>query len=103
MENVWEKYTKQKEICPAYISNIDSNWGEKILLIIQNEEKEGREAKSEERWHYLEIKKLSTLFRGITSEYHGGFFAWIVFILLEQKIRLGLMKKFVKIKISVKL
>ena len=42
--------------------------------MIQNEEKEGREAKSEERWHYLEIKKLSTLFRGITSEYQGGFF-----------------------------
>ena len=35
--------------------------------MISNEEKEG--------WHYLAVKKkLSTLLRGITSKYHGGFF-----------------------------
>ena len=34
-----------------------------ILLIIPNEEKEG--------WHYLAVKKLSVLLRGITSKHHG--------------------------------
>ena len=34
--------------------------------MIPNEEKEG--------WHYLTVKKLSTLLRGITSKHHGDFF-----------------------------
>ena len=25
-------------------------------------------------WHYLAVKKLSTLLRGITSKYHGDFY-----------------------------
>ena len=36
-----------------------------MLLIIPNEEKEG--------WHYLAVKKLSVLLRGITSKHHGYF------------------------------
>ena len=36
-----------------------------ILLITPNEEKEG--------WHYLVVKKLSTLLRGITSKHQGDF------------------------------
>ena len=60
-------YTKEKEICPAYISKINSNSEKQtILLMIPNEEKEG--------WHYLAIKKLSTLLRGITSKHHGDFY-----------------------------
>ena len=42
-------YTKEKEICPAYISKINSNCDKQIiLLIIPKEEKEA--------WHYLELK-----------------------------------------------
>ena len=43
-------FIKEKDICPAYISEINSN-GEKqiILLMIPNEEKEG--------WHYHVVKK----------------------------------------------
>ena len=33
-----------------------------------------REAKSEEQWHYLALKKLSALLRGITSKHHGNFY-----------------------------
>ena len=40
--------------------------------MIQNREK--REAKSEGRWHYLAVKRLSALFRGITSKHYGGFY-----------------------------
>ena len=34
--------------------------------MIPNEEKEG--------WHYLAIKRLSTLLRGITSKHHSDFY-----------------------------
>ena len=46
--------------------------------MIPNEEKEG--------WHYLALKKLSTLLHGITSKHKSDFYCLIVFILLEQKI-----------------
>ena len=61
------------------------------------------EGKKKGRWHYLTTKKLSTLLRGIISKHHGDFIVLIVFILLEQKINLSLMKKYVKIKISAEL
>ena len=53
-------YTKEKEICPGYISNINSNCEKQIiLLMIPNEDEKG--------WHYLAVKKLSVLLHGITS------------------------------------
>ena len=53
-----------------------------------------------EDWHYLTAKKLFTALRGITSKHHGHFYCLnSFFILLEQKINLNLMKKYVKIKI----
>ena len=57
--------------------------------MIPNEEKEG--------WQYLAMKKLPTLLRGITSKH--DFYCLNFFILLEQKISLSLMKKYVKTKI----
>ena len=42
-------------------------------------------------------KKLSSLLHGATSEHNGDF------IFLEQKVTLNLMKKYVKIQISVEL
>ena len=38
-----------------------------FFLMIPNEEK--REAKSEEQWHYLAVKKLSALLGGIISKH----------------------------------
>ena len=59
---------KKKNIYPAYVSKHNSNREKQvILLIIPNGE--GREAKSEGRWHYLAVKKLSALLRGITSKH----------------------------------
>ena len=37
--------------------------------MIPNKEKEG--------WHYLAVKKLSTLLRGITSKHHENFYCLI--------------------------
>ena len=61
-------YTKEKEIRQAYISKIIWNCKKQIiLLMIPNEEKEGQR-------HYLTVKKLSTLLRGITLKHHGDFY-----------------------------
>ena len=46
-------------MCPSYISKINSNCEKKILLMILNKEKKG--------WHYLAVKKLSTLWTIKTS------------------------------------
>ena len=60
-------YIKEKEVCLAYILKINLNWDKQIILfMIPNKEKEGS--------HYLAIKKLSTLLRGITSKDHGNFY-----------------------------
>ena len=59
-------YSKEKEICQAYISKANSNCENQIvLLMIPNKLKEG--------WHYLAIRKLSTLLRRTTSKHHGDF------------------------------
>ena len=64
---------KKKKVCPAYVSKHNSNCEEQvILLMIPNGEK--CETKSEgQRWHYLAVKKLSELLRGIASKNHVNF------------------------------
>ena len=58
-----------KKTCPAFISEINSNCKKKIiLLIILNGEKES--------WHYIAVKKLSTLLHGITSKHKGNLY-WL--------------------------
>ena len=59
-------HIKKIEICPAYISKINLGCEKKILLMIPNEKKK--------EWHYLVLKTLSTLLRGITSKHHGDFY-----------------------------
>ena len=58
-------YTKEKTF-PAYISNHNSTRQKIILLMVPNREKEV--------WHYLAVKELSTLLKGLTSKYHGDFY-----------------------------
>ena len=54
-----------------------------------------------EGWHYLTVKKLSTLLRVITSKPHGDFYC--LNCLHSLKTENKLMEKYVKIKISVEL
>ena len=51
---------------PPYVSNYKSH-GEKqvIILMISN---------AKEQWHYLAVKNLSVLLRGITSKNDGDFY-----------------------------
>ena len=68
--------------------------------MIPNEGKEGK--------HYLAVKKLSTLLRGITSKDHGIFYCLncVHFFRAEKlykKINLNLKKNYVKIKNFVEL
>ena len=84
-------YAKEKGILPADISKHTSTREKTIiLLMIPNEEKGGL--------HYLAVKKVSTSLRGIKSRH---FYCFNCFILLQQKMNFSLMKKYVKIKISV--
>ena len=51
-------YAKKEKICPAYVSKYNSNCEKQVIfLMISNGEK---------LWHYLPVKKLSALLRGIT-------------------------------------
>ena len=61
-------YIKEKEICPAYISKINSNCEKQIIRLFPNEEKES--------CHYLAVKELSTLLREITSKHHGDIYSF---------------------------
>ena len=60
-------YTKEKQICSAYISKIKSNCKKQIILwLIPNKEKDG--------CYYVALKKLPTLLRGISSIHHVHFY-----------------------------
>ena len=61
-------YAEQEKVYPAYVSKHQSDREKQvILLMIPNGEK--HKAKSgEQLFHYLVVKKLSALLRGITSK-----------------------------------
>ena len=48
-----------------------------------------------EKWHYLAVKRLSALFRGITSKHVGDFYC----VHTEQEINLKSIKKYMGIMI----
>ena len=60
---------KEQKILPPYISNHNPTREKTIiLLMIPNKEKEG--------CHYLAVKKIFTLLRGITSKHNGDFYCF---------------------------
>ena len=54
-----------------------------------------------EKWHYLTVKNLSGLLRGITSNYVGDFYCLNCFCTYSTKNKLEAHKKYVKIMIIV--
>ena len=69
--------------------------------MISNGEK--REAKSEGQrlWHYLAVKKLSALLKGITSKHHGNSYCLNCLHSFATERKLESHKKYVEIKIFV--
>ena len=55
-----------------------------------------------EKWHYLAVTRLSGLLRGVTSNNNGDFYCLNCFVVIEQKISLNYIKKFVNIEIIAK-
>ena len=70
-----------------------------LILLISN--RKGRKGNPESQWHYLAVKKISTLLRRIKSKHHGDFFVSTAFILSQQKTKLNHLKRLAKIKIFV--
>ena len=71
---------KKEKIYPAYVSKHNSNCEKQVILLMIPNGK-GHEwsetltmrANIRGRWHYLAVKKLSALLRGITSKHHDEF------------------------------
>ena len=55
----------KKEIEPAYTSKYYYKRKKQVILLMITDESN--------RWHYLAVKSLPALFRGITSNHHGDF------------------------------
>ena len=58
-------YAKKEKIYPAYVSKQNSNCERQVIIFM---------IPHGEEWHYLAVKKLSALLRGITSKQHGDFY-----------------------------
>ena len=54
-------YIKEMKICPAYILKINLNSEKQIILLKIPKEEKGD-------WHYLAVKNLSALLKGVTSK-----------------------------------
>ena len=69
-----------KQIRPAYISKYNNNHDNQVnLLMITN---------NEEKWHYLSVKSISKLLRGITSNHDGDFYCLNCFHMYRTKNKL---------------
>ena len=66
-------YAKKEKIYPAYVSKDISNHGNQVILLMISDEGKFK-ARSKVQRHYLAVKKLSALFRGISSKHHGDFY-----------------------------
>ena len=85
---------KKKKIYPSYLSKHNSNREKQvILLMIPNGEQS----------HYLAVKQLSALLRGITSTDYGNFYYLHCFHSFRIKANLNRMKEYLEIKIFVRL
>ena len=58
-------YAKKEKLWPPYISKNNSNREKQVISLITPNGK---------GWHYLEVKKLTALLRGITSKHYVDFY-----------------------------
>ena len=81
-----------EDIRLAYKSKHNFNRENQVILLMITDGK---------KWHYLAVKSLSALFRGITSNNNGHFYCLNYFHLPRTKNKLKNMKKYVMIMIIV--
>ena len=74
----------------AYRSRYNLTYEEQVILLMITDG---------EKWHYLTVKNLPGLLRGITSTYYGDFHCFNYFRSYRTKSKLELHKKYVKIVI----
>ena len=90
-------YIKEKDICLADISKINSNCEKTNNAVDDSKRKK-------ESWNDLAVKKtIYIINRNNIKSIMIVFFVWIVFILLENEINLNLMTKYVDINVFVEL
>ena len=78
-------YAKKEKMYPASVSKHNSNCEKHVIpLIIWNGEKQ---------WHYLAVKRLSALLRGITSKNNGDFYCLNCLHSFRTKNKLGSHKR----------
>ena len=70
---------KTKQIRPAYISKYNHKRNDKVILLIITD--------SDNNWHYLAVKNISRLLRGITSNHNGDFYCLNCFYAYTTKKR----------------
>ena len=80
-----------KEIRQAYISEHNDERNNQVNLLMITD--------GTSNWHYLAIKNISRLLRGITSNHNGDFYCLNSFICIELKVNFKNMKKYLKIPI----
>ena len=81
-----------KKIRPAYISKCNHKRNNKVILLMITD--------SDNNWHYLAVKNMPGLLRGITSN-HNGDYCLNCFQSYATKKDLKSMKEYAKIMISV--
>ena len=64
------------EIRLTYKSKYNFKYENQVILLMITDGK---------KWHYLAVKSLSSLFRGITSDHNGGFYCLNCFHSYSQK------------------
>ena len=76
-----------KQIKPACISKYNNKRGNQVILLMITDN---------EKWHYLAVKSISRLLRGITSNHVGDFYCLNCFHSLKQKKNLKTMKGYLE-------
>ena len=83
---------KKKKTYLAYVSKRKSNFEKQVILLM---------IPNEENWHYLAVRELSALLRGVTSKHHSDFYCLNCLHSFATEKKLNHIKKYVKIKIFV--
>ena len=69
--NVLYVPSKTKQIRPAYISKYNHKLDNQVNLVMITDDNNNIDNKN---WHYLTVKNISELLRGITSNHNGDFY-----------------------------